>query len=266
MTDETAGNRGLENNRDFLRRHLARAEFRHRAFRCADPYGFGCFEAVRVAGRRIPVAALHITRVLADDDATEAMARSRIGGGETVRRGIAAQTAVLIHADVVDLVHGRVEIARRIVAANGEFDRGVGFDDPRMIEIEIRDFAGEIRRIDQAGIRILFRIACNLIRGGHRFLDTFAREIRRCGRALALAVIGRQREDFILMMLDRLEFAVADGDGQAAARADRRLGRAHPALLCMTDYAVENRECLIDCGVRIFHTRNCNGLPSPPVL
>ena len=254
VPDQAGGERRLEEHRNLARAELARPQPRQRALGRVAPDRLRIGQPVRVAGRRVPVVALHRAAAPGDRGAGDRMAAVRIAAEEA--QAVGRHEVAMAERDARAL-----GVDDRAVGGEGgplhlprDLDRLGGLDGPRVEEVEVLGLAHDGVRIGQAGEWVLAGEAGDLEGGAHGLVDGPLAEVAGAGMAAARADVHRDPEALVASLLDGLDTTLADVDRQAGAlgHVGGGRGRAEPGG------PVEHRtgEFLEACAAVIEHRAN----------
>jgi len=217
MPDESARHVGGESHGSLARGEPPCAEARQRALAGDAADDGGILEVGRVARNAVPVIALHLRALLGQQRAAHRMAGGGVAGEEPERVAIHAGMALAADRGAFGVADTRVHRKSRRFALARQLDGAFGGEVPGVVEVEVRDVAGERLGVDEPGIRILGGVARDRARLADRLEHRRAAEIRGARGALALAEIHGHGEAAVALVLDGVDLAQAHACRESAA-------------------------------------------------
>ena len=182
---------------------------------------------------RIPVVALHDAAVarIANDRAVDVVPRAAIAAQEAVRVRVHEFRFVPGDRRALGVGEAAIHRQRRGFRFAAERDGLLDGQLPRVVQVEIRDDAGEPVRIRETGGGVFRREAGDGERLADGGMHGVRREIGGARMAAALPEIDGHADALVAVVRDSLDFAAAHGDALADRLRDVGLRRGRAARL-----------------------------------
>ena len=151
-----------------------------------------------------------------------------------------------------------IKLQRRGFTTDGEIACCIRLDRPGMIQVQIRNVAGQHVGIRQTGTGIFSREAGNAESLCHRFTNRLRAQIGSAGRALALAAIQRHAHAAIPVIFQCFHIPHAGRYRQTGIGTDADFGFTGTEPACF-------RQCQLDTGLQInlsHRARSGHRIPS----
>jgi hypothetical protein len=148
------------------------------------------------------------------------VARKRIAADEAARVGRHEMRLLHMHVGAFGIGHARIDVERRRLGALGQRHRVFGAQVPRIEQLQVARRQFQHVLVGQAGAIVVGGEAGDVVGRFHRRLQRGRRKIGGAGVAAALADEHRHAHTLVLVLLDRLDLALADRHRQTTAFAD----------------------------------------------
>ncbi len=176
------------------------------------------------------MVALHGVALAGDQRAADRMVGAALAADETVRVGVYRQAFAAAGRGAVGIGYARIGLAPGGLAGQGQLDRLLRFQRPRMPAVQLGHVARHQRRVGQPGGDVVLGIAGDRAGLGDGRLEAGFVQVGGAGAALALAEVDGDADAAVAGGLDRFHRAQAHVDVQPAVFAAADLGLAGAQL------------------------------------
>ena len=224
VTDQRTRDFRREQHRIFAGGQRTRRHPRQGPFRRLPADGDRRLQVVARKRAAVPAVALHVLALPGDQRATQRVLGAAVAAEEAMRIGVHGNAFPAAHRGAIGVGDARIELAARRFAGQGQVDRMVRIQRPRMPGVEIGEIGGHQRGIGEAGGFVVLGVTRDRAGLFHRGLQAFLAQVGGAGAALALAEVHGDADAAVAGGFHGFHRAHAHVDVEAAVLAAADLG------------------------------------------